>query len=324
MTRCGRTATVGADGAAVRTAVHIGLPKTGTSTLQQLVFARHPEVAYFGQSNIWTSDATKQVLKALLVDTDQIGDESHAAAKAVIREALASRPKVVISDEALSCGQFMLRANSWKITTDHAEVARRIWSVLGDVEIIVVLRNQADWLESWYRQGLKSGKYEAMDFSVWFNDELGTRREALLDLLHFDHLYDAYVRVFGTERVHFFLYERYWNDYPSLAGEIARCIGVDAGTAVRLARDTPRNVTGTHFESLPAAMKRVTRMAPFRTLLDHVPRRLKNSVHRVLRTRRRFPAMSSADKAAQMKCFAASNRALFERLGLDGRGLGYY
>ena len=33
---------------APRIAVHIGLAKTGTSSLQRLVFARHPEIANFG------------------------------------------------------------------------------------------------------------------------------------------------------------------------------------------------------------------------------------------------------------------------------------
>ena len=127
-----------------RVAVHIGLPKTGTASLQRLVFARHPEIAYFGQSNIRTSDDTIRIMKALLVDNDHSHNEQVDDVTAVIDDALRQHRGVVISSELLSCGEFMRRASIWDITTDHLAIARRIRKFLGVVDIIVVLRNQAD------------------------------------------------------------------------------------------------------------------------------------------------------------------------------------
>ena len=304
---------------APRIAVHIGLPKTATSSLQRLVFARHPEIAYFGQSNIWTSDDAKRILKALLIDNDRTRGEQFDDVTAVIDDALRQHRRIVISDEALSCGEFMLRASNWGIRTDHSAVARKIRKILGVVDIIIVLRNQADWLISWYKQGLKTGKYVSTSFADWFGGELGDRRDRLCDLLHYDRLYSAYVDVFGAARVHVFTYERYSDDFASLAGEIARRIGVDDAAAASLARDTAINVTGAQYETAPPVLKRIAGVAPVRQLVKLVPAKLRSA----LRVRRQYPTTSREELAALMQIFAKGNRDLFERLAEDGRGTYY-
>jgi hypothetical protein len=48
--------------------VHIGLPKTGTTSLQDLFFAEHPQLAYLGQTNLWTHEDAKKVIKSILVE----------------------------------------------------------------------------------------------------------------------------------------------------------------------------------------------------------------------------------------------------------------
>lgn len=305
--------------AAPRIAVHIGLPKTGTSSLQRLVFAHHPEIAYFGQSNIWTSDDAKMILKALLIDDDRTRNGRIHDVRIVIDDALRQHRRVVISDEALSCGEFMLRATNWDIRTDHSAVARKIRDILGVVDIIVVLRNQTDWLISWYKQGLKTGKYVSTSFADWFDRELGERRDRLCGLLHYDRLYGAYVDVFGAARVHVFIYEQYSDDFASLAGEIARRIGVDDAAAASLARDTAINVTGAQYETAPPILKRIAGVGPLRQIVNLVPAKLR----RALRVKRQYPTTNREELAAQMRMFAKGNRDLFERLAEDGHGTYY-
>ena len=306
--------------AAPRIAVHIGLPKTGTTSLQRLVFARHPEIAYFGQTNIWTSGDAETILKALLVDDNRTRNEQIDDVRAVIDDALRRHRQVVISDESLSCGEFMLIASIWDITTDHSAVARKIREFLGVVDIIIVLRNQADWLISWYKQGVQNGKYVSTSFADWFDRELGDRRDRLCDLLHYDRLYSAYVDVFGAARVHVFIYERYSDDFASLAGEIARRIGVDDAAAASLARDTAINVTGAQYETAPPVLKRIAGVAPVRQLVKLVPAKLRSA----LRVRRQYPTTSREELAALMQIFAKGTRDLFERLAEDGHGTYYW
>jgi hypothetical protein len=86
--------------------------------------------------------------------------------------------------EALTLGEFMLRATRWAVRSDHIATARRARAVLGDAQVLIVLRNQADWLESWHLQGLKSGTkqlpVDSASYDLTDQSALQTRREERL------------------------------------------------------------------------------------------------------------------------------------------------
>jgi hypothetical protein len=230
-----------------RILLHIGLPKTGTTSLQELVFSAHPEICDFGQTTVWDDPDAKTVLKALL-----LGDETDsAAARSILADAARRRPAIVISDEALTLGEFMLRATRWPVRSDHVATARRARALLGDAQVLIVLRNQADWIESWRLQGLKSGKYVETDYRGWLEQDLGASAERLLTLLDYDALYHAYCQAFGPGQVHVRFYERYSDRFDDLAAECAELIGVDAERArLLLLEGQPRNVGGDRYSGL--------------------------------------------------------------------------
>lgn len=298
--------------------LHIGLPKTGTTSLQELVFARHPQLAYYGQTNLWDNPDAKSLLRALLLD-----DEPADAARAALQRGFAERDAVMISDEALSMGEFMLRATRWPVHSDHARTAGRARALLGDAHVFLVLRNQADWLESWHRQGLKTGKYAETGFARWLERDLGSAAERLYELLRYDRLYEAWAGAFGPDRVHVSLYEEQGPRFPDLAAMTVESLGADGQRARTLAAAEPRNVTGTEFRGLPPLVQHLARSGPGRRILQAIPGRPRQVIRGLIERRRAYAGIEQTDKDAIRQHFAASNAALFRELGMDGRGFGY-
>jgi Sulfotransferase family len=296
-----------------RILLHIGLPKTGTTSLQELLFSAHPEIRYFGQTNLWYDPDAKTVLRALL-----LGDVTEmAAARRILANTAQERPAIVISDEALTLGEFMLRATRWPVRSDHIATARRARAVLGDAQVLIVLRNQADWLESWHLQGLKSGKYVETDYRAWLNRDLGASAERLLALLDYDVLYEAYRKVFGPQQVHVRLYEQYRDHFEDLAAECAALIYVDTDRARRLFLDgEARNITGTRFTGLPPLVKRLAAQGRLRRILDALPVSVRRPFRDLLVRERTFRRLSEADRLAIRDRFAAGNVRLQRALGL--------
>jgi hypothetical protein len=145
--------------------------------------------------------------------------------------------------EALTQGEFMLRATRWPVRSDRTTSRRRVGrAVLGDAQVLIVLRNL---------QGLKSGKYIEKDYRAWLNRDLGASAEPLLALFDYDLLYEAYRNVFGPQQVHVCLYEQYRDQFEDLAAECAGLICIDADRARRLVLEgKARNVSGSRFEGL--------------------------------------------------------------------------
>jgi hypothetical protein len=302
--------------------LHIGLPKTGTTTLQALCFARHPQVRYFGQTNVWSDPEANMVLKGLIVEKE--ANDTAGRVRKVIGAALKTRGALVISDEAISFGEFMLRATQWPITSDHRAAAERAHRLLGDAHVLIVLRNQADWLQSWHKQGLKTGKYAEIGFSRWLEQDLGQAAERLLALLRFDELYRIYADVFGQDRVHIRLYEQYQDRFEELAAEFATILRIDPDVARSLVGGKARNVTGTHFSGLPPFLHRALRHGPLRRLKVLLPPALKRSTRGLFVIGRAYGGLREPERRAILERFATSNRALFCNLGISGDGLGYF
>jgi len=298
-----------------RVLLHIGLPKTGTTSLQTLLFDRHPEIHYFGQSNVWTNPHAKAVLRGLLLDEGN----NVKAARAHISKALAHKPSVVVSDEAFTFGEFMLRAKTWPIDSTPENVSARTKRILGNARILIVLRNQPDWLISWHRQGLKTGKYTETKFERWLKHDLGSaRRDRLFELLDYNRLVSAYVDQFGASYVDVRFYEDFRGDFPRLASEITNTLDLDATEAHHLLANLPAaNVTPSAFRGLPPELHRLARTGTGRAVLDRVPKRYR-SVLRELFVRNRTYANIEETTSYQIRAhFRTSNSALRHRLGYD-------
>ncbi|MCZ6603957.1 MAG: hypothetical protein O7A03_02300 [Alphaproteobacteria bacterium] len=306
-----------------RLGIHIGLPKTGSTSLQLLCFKHHPDLNYFGWSNRDDRPESVDLLKAILLEQDP----PAGLIEEIIQAALAERPAIMISDEEISLGEFSPRATElhWPINADHGPTARRIHQRLGDAHIFIVLRNQADWLLSVHRQFLKMDRDISWVFDEWLNTDLGPSKERLFQPIDFEAFYDAYAEIFGPARVHVRLYEAYRDRLPDLAFEFTELLGVDAGWARHLMKQgKAQNVTRSDFTTLPRMLKKFERRKPVADFLDWLSPRARKKLRKTFMRRQAYLDMTERDRAAISAHFAPSNRRLLAKLGIDATGLGYF
>lgn len=262
------------------------------------------------------------MLRALALKQQSCPPES--VVREVLDTARSRQPALVISDEALSFGRFMLRARNWPFLGSHEEVAERALHYLGDADVLVVLRNQSDWLNSWHRQGLKTGKYRERKFDRWLSTEIGPRVGELFSMLDHERTYDAYANIFGEHKVHVRLYENYRSDLGKLAGEFAQILGVDPLEAEKLMEGKSKNVTGAYYHTHPEVLKRLQRLPLVANCLGLVPAELRSTIGRWMKVRRSYGDLSTESRRKVREHFSDSNRSLIEKLNIDASGLGYF
>lgn len=139
--------------------LHIGLSKTATTTLQELVFARHPQVYYLGKYldkpdlNQSRGPVAHEFLTPLLWNhhTPQSTDHAHRSLECLRQDPESTRPVWLASWEEL--GNRPLQIN--------LETLRRFKQLMGDFRLLICLRNPLDRIPSEYLQSLR---YQYLEF----------------------------------------------------------------------------------------------------------------------------------------------------------------
>ena len=204
---------------------HVGYPRAASTWLQFFLFPRHPDLHHFGRHNgddildddlriaLWNDLIARP---ALLYDSQEVARTfQRLYASAAERKAVACG----ISQEVLTLFPFVG-------TVDLFERARRLHLAMGDgTRIIIVVRNQLDWIRSMFCQLLKEGgmPLEWGEFLFYFYYQ---QDDSPFCTLFFDRVYEAYVDLFGEENVHVIPFELIMRDVSVFAAEICRAIGV--------------------------------------------------------------------------------------------------
>jgi hypothetical protein len=193
--------------------LHVGQPKTGTTTLQRALFRRHPEVFYLGQyvpsdhPMHCLSDEVYQLLLPLLWDTSRPLDLSHS------QERLARI-------HASAGGTERRWVPSWEgLIHRHParfrEMIERVLAVFGDCRIVLTLRNPLNRIPSEYLENLKGhfikgnhswmGEMPYVDLEQWL--QRASTGEHLANMLSYGSSIQEAVRILGVDRVGVFLFE---------------------------------------------------------------------------------------------------------------------
>lgn len=182
-----------------RVLLHIGLHKTGTRFLQREVFGQlDPARFNYNPKPLWPT--LRQAVR-------HPGDDRLAAdARAAVDRWRASGDErtLVISEPHIS-------GDMYGSHHDHADNLALVHQLFPEASILFFVRNQADWLQSAYRQHLAKGK--PVPIEVFLNHYAGSFRprvarevfgarniEALS--LRFLDIYRAYAETYGAGRVY--------------------------------------------------------------------------------------------------------------------------
>lgn len=211
---------------------HIGANKAGSTTLQQALFARHPDVFNLGKpfERSTRGDACRAVDAVCALCEGEasphpVGVEIRDKWRASIESAGGRLP--VFSHEELIRRRYYPE-------NDILRLPNAIVQMAGPVRVMIVTRHQIELIESLYIHKANVATYQPFDRWLKANDEwIGTYR--------FHEIADAWAKVVGDENVGVFLFEELVRDPKSFADRLCSFIGIDSVQAALLLSDQHKN-----------------------------------------------------------------------------------
>lgn len=297
--------------------VHIGFPKTGTTTHQNHLFAKHPEVFFLGKP--YGDDTFKTLMHRLIKEESTTYDPEPL--KSYIRDITENGPAekaLVVSDEIMV---------SVSKVRDKGVVAGRLLEIFPGAKIIVTIRNQLDILKSTYVTGCRlltqvPGKYKGrfVPFSDWLEFSFEYHDRTHVGNFVYLNTIDYYSRLFGRENVKVLLFEDFIHNKDAYVEELAQFMGIDAEASQRL-------LEGAHDNE----RMEQSRLDFEQFLGSRVPIKGSRTVYRVSRA---FRSLSGKKQKARVEIpqpwldrinayYAAKNRDLAEQYNLPLKQYGY-
>lgn len=191
-----------------RLVLHVGYPKTGTTTLQRRVFPRHTDIDYLGKTipdYAYCREGLGQALQDLTTSTEWRwtgGDDLKRIVDAAMAET--RKPLVLLSSENLV----------HPASVSPSLVAHRLARLFPAAEILITLRSQLGVLESFYRNHGAFSAYLYLAINeeervtppfepdVWLDLNFRAPHKNILGVLDFDACIREYEELFGADRVH--------------------------------------------------------------------------------------------------------------------------
>lgn len=324
--------------------VHIGYPKTATTTLQDGLFiGLHDKgiINYLGRSREADSDQFEQagiLSRSLFKGTELSNNDIN----------LSSDLLNILSEETLTFPTFY-KEKQWKRnlinSVDFPEAMHQaLRNKIGKVKILVTIRSQQELIYSLYitkyRMFLDDEVYNRPD-KFLFNED-GTFKRDLFSIYNYSDVLNKYAAVFGKNNIHILLFEDFKSNPELFIQKLSDLIGVDKTTVKPL-------LSGVHHRKKKKAnsgyLKEVRKMNNFGKVLENIEhnifnikglRRFKSnydSSNLIKKVKKRFlakkdviiiPKLTSDQKRIIFEEFKTSNEKLSEEFGIDKQKLKNY
>lgn len=221
-----------------RFVIHIGLSKTGTTTLQELVFAKHPQVFYLGKFlhkrvlQQCRDQLSYDVLNPIFWSHDKSIETAQfeKALSALVQQEDANRSTWLASWEELgNCS-----------TAIHLESLHRAKRIFSECRLIICLRNPLHRIPSEYLQSLRYHYFNFcryplnlrnllqpsyLDFDEWLTQRL--KDGYLSVLLGTSDLIQESCEIIGKDNVGVFLFEDFCTDATRFMQSMSDFIGIE-------------------------------------------------------------------------------------------------
>ena len=207
--------------------LHIGYHKTGTTFLNRKFFPAHQDVHHLGKPFDVDSpirEIIERVIGIKKYDADRCKKlyEKHI-------EPFRKDKIVTISDgRIVKC-----------IVNDNlTEIPKRLMDITSEISVIIVIRQQYDYLKSLYVQKVGVDN-EKKSFDEWFDSNWEDGAQLKKQLSYSDKI-QAYVDILGEENVGVFLYEKFRNNGKGFLQDICKFIGLDCTTLYKEINNSKR------------------------------------------------------------------------------------
>ena len=221
--------------------VHVGYPKTATTTFQRHVFPQHPDLEYLGKF-IPSFGFVNGRMHELINNIFQCGattfrqtDELRLMVEGVRKQT--ARKSVVISSESFV----------HPMAVDIALVAERLRKSVGSSKVLITIREQIASILSFYWMHGRFGEYLTIGpkdqhmrirYPIPLLDWLALQKTAdernYVATLDYASVVDRYSEVFGHDNVCILLYEKLATDPGGYAETLGRFLDADVSILMDL------------------------------------------------------------------------------------------
>ncbi len=227
--------------------IHVGYPKTATTTFQKHVFPKHPDIDYLGKfipSYRYRDQLLFPELEKL-VTTDESRYEGTEGVRTLIeryREQCTNKALLISSESFIHV-----------TAVDLAVVARRLKSAFSPCKVIITIREQMDIIKSFYGTHGRIGQYMflcqdetetirfPMNLETWLEQSFRSYHKSFLSVLHYYETIQCYCRILGRDNVGIFLFEEFVHDRPTYIRKLSEFLGIDALIMMRLVEGKHEN-----------------------------------------------------------------------------------
>lgn len=220
--------------------VHVGYPKTATTTFQRHVFPHHSQIEYLGKfvpGYGYVDDIVGAGINRLIME-----DDTRYRGVELLRERLthhrsnSGRLALLISSESF--------VQEW--ATDRGLVARRLHAACGPCKIIFTIREQLAIIRSFFGLHGRFGQYLflakselerarlPLSMDDWLKFTFRAFDKNFLSTILYHETIDYYCRVFGSENVGVFLFEELQINKVEYVNKLCSFMGVDTSEALAL------------------------------------------------------------------------------------------
>ena len=195
--------------------IHVGMPRTATTSLQLNLFSRHPEACYIGKPLTRTRPEVARVTRGITYDVSlRSPSELTAFQKHCIVPLLAEHSgPVVISEE-----EFATSTPTSMISPQ--EIAERIHTLFPTAAILVTIRRQDHMIPSLFGHMVRMGMLDLEDWTPFMRAVQETPQ--LAAVADYAAVVARYEDLFGAHKVHVQAYEQLTEDPAAYEKEICR------------------------------------------------------------------------------------------------------
>ena len=237
--------------------INPGWGRTATTTLQDM-YGKHSEICTIARP--WNPKTKKFVYELL---RNEGGNYNHNLVSSMIDEFYHGNDKTyLLSDENILDG-YSIQPNTGAIYI----YAKRMRKLFNDPHIILTLRNQITWIESYFLSGGRVLKGVPRPFNgrsvellPWLEWQLNNGERSFFDLIDYNKYVNMFINLFGKDRVHIFLYEDFVNQKENFIKKLSALIQINGDEAFNLVNDKHLN---------PQDTKRLIKYLEFREKLPH-------------------------------------------------------
>ena len=202
--------------------IHIGFPKTASTWLQDL-FAAHKDICFVYKPKFFHWDDCFSKGRDFYLSLFKPSSGNKICLDSVEQYSAGFRYRSFGWDccykEKRSEG-FGKAVQKFVMPMDNELIARRIHQTAPDAKILIVIRNQEDWLASVYKHFIR-GREELRAFSKFIKED------AFVKVGFYSAIVDLYFKLFGRGNVLVLFYEELSKDPKNFLDKISDFFGID-------------------------------------------------------------------------------------------------